>query len=278
MTPSEKALWFIESHFAQDITLDDIAAAAGVSRYHAIRAFDAATDLSVMRYVRARRLAEAAKTLAGGAPDILAVALEAGYGSHEAFTRAFGDAFGTTPEAVRATGTTRELQLMEPIKMNEAPIANLQPPRFVDGRALTIAGLSLPMAEDPGAAIPALWQRFGAYIGNIPGQVGRVAYGVLRRNDETGAVDYIAGVEVSGTDDLPAEFTIVDIAARHYAAFSQPEHISAIRGVWMAIWNRWLPGSGYEAVRAPDFERYPECFDPRTGNGGFEIWLPVKRR
>jgi len=44
---------------------------------------------SVMRYVRGRQLTEAARCLASGAPDILAIALEAGYGSHEAFTRAF---------------------------------------------------------------------------------------------------------------------------------------------------------------------------------------------
>jgi AraC family transcriptional regulator len=47
-----------------------------------------------MRYVRGRRLTEAAKVLSDGAPDILTVALDAGYGSHEAFTRAFRDQFG----------------------------------------------------------------------------------------------------------------------------------------------------------------------------------------
>ena len=65
-------------------------------------AFGRATGWSVMRYVRGRRLSEAARTLAAGATDILAVALDAGYGSHEAFTRAFRDQFGRTPESVRA--------------------------------------------------------------------------------------------------------------------------------------------------------------------------------
>jgi hypothetical protein len=39
----EKALWFIESHFATEIALDDIAKAGGVSRFHLTRAFGAAT-------------------------------------------------------------------------------------------------------------------------------------------------------------------------------------------------------------------------------------------
>src|SRR5260221_8800106 len=79
-----KAIWFIETHFSGDISLDDIARSAGVSRYHVVRAFGFATGHSVMRYVRGRRLTEAARSLAGGAPDILAVALDARYGSHEA--------------------------------------------------------------------------------------------------------------------------------------------------------------------------------------------------
>ena len=101
MNPAQKALWYIESHLADALTLDEIAAVGGVSRFHMVRAFAEVTGLSVMRYVRARRLSEAARALAGGAPDILNLALEADYGSHEAFTRAFRDHFGVTPEAVR---------------------------------------------------------------------------------------------------------------------------------------------------------------------------------
>jgi AraC family transcriptional regulator len=96
MNPAERALWYIESHFARDISLDDVASVGGVTRYHMTRAFAAMTGMPVMAYARARRLSEAAKVLAKGAPDILAVALDAGYGSHEAFTRAFRDQFGIT--------------------------------------------------------------------------------------------------------------------------------------------------------------------------------------
>ena len=71
MNPAQKALWFIESHLADALTLDEIAGVGGISRFHMVRAFAAATGLSVMRYVRARRLSEAARALAGGAPDIL---------------------------------------------------------------------------------------------------------------------------------------------------------------------------------------------------------------
>jgi AraC family transcriptional regulator len=66
MNPAQKALWFIESHLADELTLDGIAGVGGISRFHMVRAFAAATGLSVMRYVRARRLSEAARSLANG--------------------------------------------------------------------------------------------------------------------------------------------------------------------------------------------------------------------
>src|SRR6202042_1893128 len=115
MYPAQKALWYIESHLAEALTLDEIAGVAGVSRFHLVRAFAAATGSPVMRYVRARRLTEAARALAGGAPDILSLALEADYGSPEAFTRAFRDHFGITPEMVRATTCLSRLKLQEPM-------------------------------------------------------------------------------------------------------------------------------------------------------------------
>src|ERR1043165_216299 len=139
MNPAQKALWYIESNLASTLTLEEVAAIAGVSRFHLVRAFAAATGLSVMRYVRARRLTEAARALADGAPDILAVALDADYGSHEAFPRAFREHFGITPEAVRGAAQLGNLQLQEPIVMNSTVIDNLPSPRFETAKPLLVA-------------------------------------------------------------------------------------------------------------------------------------------
>jgi AraC family transcriptional regulator len=97
MPIADNAIWIIERNLDQPITLNSIAEACGISRSHLANAFGTATGLSVMKYLRARRLSNTARVLADGAPDILAVALGAGYGSHEAFTRAFREQFGRTP-------------------------------------------------------------------------------------------------------------------------------------------------------------------------------------
>jgi AraC family transcriptional regulator len=277
MDPVNKALWFIESHFAQDITLDTIAAAGGVSRYYLSRAFGYSTGHSIMRYVRGRRLTQSARALVNGAPDILAVALDAGYSSHEAFTRAFREQFGFTPEAVRAQGNLDNIELMEPLKMEEILIDTLETPRFVTGKALLIAGLGERCDFEGSAGIPAQWQRFVPHIGRVAGQVDGTAYGVCCNSDDAGNFEYVCGVEVRDFSGIPKEWARVRIPEQHYAVFVHRDHVSKIRSTWHTIWNKWLPESGYQVIDAPFYERYGEEFDSQTGMGGAEIWLPVSR-
>ena len=233
MNPVGKALWFIESHFEGEITLDEIANVAGVSRYYMTRAFGDMTGYSLMRYVRGRRLTEAARALAGGATDILAVALDAGYGSHEAFTRAFREQFGLTPEAIRRQGHLGDVKLLEPIKMEETVRAYTPAIRFENGKVLLIAGIAQRYTCETSAGIPSQWQRLLPHLGSIPGQVGRTAVGVRWNSDEDGNFDYLCGVEVSDISTLPPELAHVRIPAQKYAVFSHREHVSTIRSTWI---------------------------------------------
>jgi AraC family transcriptional regulator len=276
MKPVDKALWFIESHFHDAISLDDVARNGGVSRFHLSRAFSAATDHSVIGYLRGRRLTEAAKALADGAPDILALAIEAGYGSHEAFTRAFRDHFGLTPEEVRARRSLEDLKCVEPIRMDTIKTIKLGEPRFADTPPRLFAGLNGKFSTGNVAGIPALWQRFNAYWGAIPHSVPGAGYGICHTHDDAGNFDYLAGVEVSDFDELPPELHRLRIPAQRYAVFAHDGHVSDIRSVCHTIWNEWLPKSGLKAADTPMQERYHARFDPQSGMGGFEIWLPVQ--
>jgi AraC family transcriptional regulator len=271
-----KAIWFIETHFSRDISLDDVAESAGVSRYHMSRAFSFATGRSVMRYVRGRRLTEAARCLVNGAPDILTVALDTGYGSHEAFTRAFREQFGLTPETVRAQRCLHDIELVEAMRMDETLIPDFKPARFESGRPLLIAGVGERYTCETSRAIPAQWQRAAPSFDDIPRRIGKIAFGVIFNSDDEDNFDYIAGMEVTDFSGLPASFSRLRVGPQKYAVFSIREHISTVRCAFNTIWSRWLPESGHEVADAPWFERYGEEFDPHTGMGGFEIWIPVK--
>jgi AraC family transcriptional regulator len=160
----------------------------------------------------------------------------------------------------------------------------IEPIRIEDGKEMALAGLSVRYAMGPGSdlpgreGIPGQWQRFGAYLGRIPGQVGKVAYGVCSGFDERGNFDYLCGAEVSDFAGLPPDLARLRIPAVRYAVFAHKGHVSALGETWDAILNGWLPRSGFAGTGAPQFESYAETFDPGTGLGGIEIWIPVRKR
>lgn len=219
MKAVEKAIWYIESHYGQPIALDDLAQVAGVSRYHLSRVFGYTMGVPMTRYLRDRRLSQAACALADGESDILDLALSLGYGSHEAFSRAFKQRFGHTPESIRAQGHTDNLRLSEAARMTARvqTSVDLSESKIVNGKALLLAGLSRRYSGANNAAIPGQWQEFAPHIGSIPGQIGNTAFGVV-----------------------------------------------------------YKPGSGHEAADSPFFERYSESFNAEAGDGGLEVWLPIK--
>jgi AraC family transcriptional regulator len=275
MNPVETALWYVESHLREDITLDQVAAIAGVSKFHLARAFAAVVGAPVMRYVRARRLTEAARVIATCETDILDAALEFGYGSHEAFARAFREQFDVVPHRLREPQALERINLMEAVRMNTREGGRIEAPAMVDGEGFLVAGISRTH-HGSNAAMPAQWGEFAPWLGHVPGQRGNTAYGVLYNDNESG-IDYLTGVEVAGRNDLPDALAHLAIAPQRYAVFQHRGHVSTISATWQAIWSEWFPNSGYQAVAAPMLERYPETFDPVTGNGGFEIWIPVER-
>jgi len=275
MYPVERALWLIENRISKDVSLQAIAASAGVSSHHLARAFGAATGQSLMRYARGRRLSEAARSLAAGAPEILTVALDVGYGSHEAFTRAFREQFGVTPAEIRTAGRLDHLKLVEPIRMDKSLLIDLDEPHIEDGEELLVAGLGARYTFATNEGIPNQWRLFEPYIGNLPYQNGPETYGVCCNADNSGSFEYIAGVKVTEFSDLPGGFATVRISAQRYAIFRHPAHVSMLRRTHYTIWNNWLPASDVKITDGPSFERYGKDFNPITGTGTIEVWMPV---
>jgi AraC family transcriptional regulator len=164
--------------------------------------------------------------------------------------------------------------------VKQSVVVQLEAPHFENGTPLLIAGLRNRYTAETMNNIPAQWQRFAPHIGKIPGQVGRVAYGLCFNALSPEGIDYLAGVEVSSSSGLPGEFSVATVPAQKYAVFSHREHVSKLRETLDAI-HKWLPGSSLEpaggTAGAPDFfERYSEEFEPRTGMGGMEVWIPIK--
>lgn len=155
-------------------------------------------------------------------------------------------------------------------------MSSVETPRFENSRELFIAGFNESYTAETRMNIPLQWKQFEYVIDSIPKRTNKTAYGVCW-NEKLGCrFDYLTGVEVSGVGTLPPEYTYVHIPAQPYAVFNHRGHVTAITETIDAIWRQWLPQSGYKIADAPMFELYTETFNPKTGTGGVEIWLPVK--
>jgi AraC family transcriptional regulator len=278
MTPVAKAIWFIEAHIPRAMTLDEVATFAGVSPYHLAHAFVRVTGTSVMGYARRRRLALAAYALAAGtAPNILTVALDHGYQSHEAFTRAFRAEFDMAPDDARNALPALQPKLQERLTMPTTTTYALAEPRIETYGPFSMAGLSQRYTLATNHAIPQQWQTFGPHIGHVPGQ--RPDSGTLGVcydfNPDDGSFAYLSAVEMLGATNVDAPLCRVDLPKARYTVFTITTHISTVGAAWAAIYNDWLPKSGLKIAAAPTFEYYDGRFDPMTGDGGFEIWIPL---
>lgn len=151
-------------------------------------------------------------------------------------------------------------------------------PRFEQRESFRVAGLALECTPATTTKIPELWSRFGARIGTIPHQVDRISYGVcIPKNLESDEFTYVAAVEVSQFDALPDDLTCVDIPQSYYAVFTHQGSVGTIAQSMDYVFGQWLPNSTYEPTGTPDFELYDERFNPMTGSGAFDIYVPLVR-
>lgn len=157
------------------------------------------------------------------------------------------------------------------------PRPAISPARYEDGRALTLAGLAARFGMADLSGLPRLWQRFGPYIGHVPGAHGHDSYGVCYNPDEQGGFDYLAGVEVSDLTGLPDGFSHLTLAPQHYAVFEHHGSLQGLKATFDAIFQQWLPASGKRQADAALFERYPAGFEPNGPQSMMEIWLPLLR-
>ena len=163
----------------------------------------------------------------------------------------------------------------------ELPATPLRP-RLESHGPMFIAGLRGHYTFETLDDIPAQWARFAPYIGNIPGQVGEADYGLcIDMLTGTNGFDYLTGVEIADSTNLPPDWVTVRIPAQSYAIFSHDGHVSTIRDTARRIGEEWLPDSGREIAQIsagqPNLiERYGKEFDPQSGTGDIELWLPIK--
>lgn len=112
-----RAKRFMERHFADPISLDDVAAAAGMSKHHFCKVFKAYAGVTPMHYLRKIRVEEAAMLLRNTTNAIEAIALQTGFDNISYFGKVFRQFIGVTPSDFRkgllGSHDSRQLRIVD---------------------------------------------------------------------------------------------------------------------------------------------------------------------
>ncbi|MGL9750771.1 MAG: MDR efflux pump AcrAB transcriptional activator RobA [Symbiopectobacterium sp.] len=119
---------WLENHLDQPLSLDNVAAKAGYSKWHLQRMFKDITGHAISAYIRARRLTKAAMVLCMTGRPILDIALQYRFDSQQSFTSAFKKQFAQTPASYRRAEEWNTYGILPPLRLDEF---TLPQPEFV---------------------------------------------------------------------------------------------------------------------------------------------------
>jgi AraC family transcriptional regulator len=283
-----RSVAYIEENLLAPVSLSDAAKQAGFSAPHFSRLFRSLTGEPFGAYLRRRRMTVAAQRLAGGARGVRLVdlALDCGYDSQEAFTRAFKRTFGRPPGAFRERPVTASTPFRRPVDAAELEHLRekLTPqPEIRELDSFTVVGVRERIGDDTRSRIPSVWGRFLEVVSRIPHVSSDSGHGLSLNADLfDGSFDYVAGVPVSRVGRLPAGVIAETLPTLTWAVFSHrvrslPLH-EELAPTYRWIFGTWLPASDWEYPVDADFERYPPGFDASEARGTIEIFVPVRAR
>ncbi len=291
MHPINRALSYIEANLGRDISVDRIADHSNISKFHLSRVFAHATGHPLARYVRLRRLTEAARHLRQSDDSILQIALRVGYESHAAFTRAFTGEFGVSPSDFREEGTDTQLDLLHPVLWSATGNVAIPTPRIEKDLNMTLAGYLQHFEDGTERAPPGVFElahRFVADISQIPHRTGPglIQHVFAIDADHSFAYDVLMAVPVAGDGPLPSGMVQEHLHWDRYAVFPFEIPTNQINPAGFAIAIDWFPQSGFEVASnefiqfyAADVHAAPEDARPVPGPDTvieMEFWIPIK--
>jgi AraC family transcriptional regulator len=239
------------------IAPEDLARAAHFSLHHFHRIFRAQVGETVMQHVRRLRLERAARRLRASDERILELALEAGYDSHEAFTRAFAERFGIPPSEYRAQPSARLAAWQRHVE-----------PRVAAVEVRTLPAIRVAFMRHRGgyATIHAFWDAMRAWAearGLLAGEAP--LYGVCPDDpDVTPEPQLRFDACVVIDDDFVADGAVgvAELPAGTYAVGLHVGPFHRLAETYLDVIGRWFPTSGYELAAEPVIEHYLD--DPRA--------------
>ncbi len=256
---------YIERHLDEELFLEDLARVAHFSPYHFHRIFRGMLGESVKGYVRRLRLECAAHRLAHTSQPVTHIGLEAGYEAHEAFSRAFKNLFGVSPQSYRETCRAHAAGFMtlEPFAPQPPTGGNIMEVRIEHLPTRTVAFMR---HVGPYAACGQTWARLCAWAGPKGLLEPQTLFlGVCHDDPEVTAsenIRYDACISLERPLTSEGDVGVQDILGGEYAVASHKGPLDKLKDSYAWLCGQWAPRSGREIKAAPSVEIYRN--DPDT--------------
>lgn len=275
----------VERNLGEPIDLAAFARGHGTTEYHLRRMFSALAQLPLSEYARRRRMTLAAADLAVGEPNLLAVAVRYGYGSVEAFGRAFRSVHGTGPAEVRRHGGPLSTQAMLRFRLSvegstpmDVTITD-RPELVLAGHAaqvpLIYEGVNPHIQAHIAAIEPEEHARLKELGNTEPSGILAVTAGLDPDAAEGSLLTYLHGVALDGATTAPEDLDTIRVEPGKWVVFaSRGPFPQTLQQLWAATSTDWFPSNPWRLRPGPSVLRYLELTDTYAD---CELWMPVER-
>ncbi len=270
-----QAVEFVEAYLQEEITVADMASAAGYSLFHFVRTFNKVVHHTPYDYLMRRRLSKAAEALVCSNRKIIDIALDYCFHSPEVFSRAFKRMFAVQPSQYRARNnldsrfllSKKTLPYLQHINKDEFSRPVLQ-----QREAFSVVGLMTRLTEG-GGVIQQLWESLER---EIPDLAKLSCFGIVTYPDdwvERGAF-YMAGAVMESSDFASHNLVTRNVPGGDFASFT---HVGSLESMALTrdyAYQTWLPKSGRRIAYPLDIE----CYRGKLGSGYeiCQILVPIK--
>ena len=277
---------YVDAHLDEEIDIAGVATRLGTTEYHLRRMFSSLAGMPLSEYIRRRRMSVAAADVLGGG-DLLTVAVRYGYGSGEAFSRAFRSVHGVSPGDVRRDGGPLHTQPQLRFRLTVEGNTSMDT-RIIDRPAFRLIGHSarVPLIHEGAnphiqtfiASLPAAEHaRLKELSSTEPAGLLQVSADVDADYTEGSELTYLHGVALADPAPAPADLDVIDVPAGTWAVFrTEGAYPKALQETWAATASDWFPSNPWRLRPGPSIvgilDRAADFSTAIT-----ELWLPIER-